>query len=139
MHARPVGSRGLRPSERLLRADGQTVRLFGYVVGQQEPASDRFYLSPVPLVMSEHADGEADDLPPATVVVLLSTAGSARPMPGRRIGLVGTLQVGRFEHADGRISWVRLQLPPAAPVDSSLPAAASGTAVSRSRSQGAAP
>ncbi len=131
VHERPVGARGLRLSEALRRADGQTVRLFGYVVQQEEPDSDRFFFSPVPLALSEHADGEADDLPASTVLVLLPQADTTRPPAGRRIGLVGTLQVGRLEAADGRVSWVRLRLP--------VPNAGSPPATDRNSKQGTAP
>ncbi len=113
IHEHPVGPRGLRLSEAVRHANCRRVRLVGYVVAQDQPMPDRFYFSPTPLAMSEHADGEADDLPPSTVVVLLPAAGAPRPAPGRRTEITGTLQIGRLEHADGRVSWLRLQLQPA--------------------------
>jgi hypothetical protein len=64
--------------------------------------------------MSEHADGEADDLPAATVMVYLDPSQQGWKLAHARglLELRGTLSVGRFEEADGRVSWVRLQLAP---------------------------
>ncbi len=108
----PVGPEGLQLSDRLRSADGQTVRLVGYMVQTERTQAGSFLLSPRPVQMTEHADGEADDLPPATVLVELDTAQTDWVVPHVR-GLVeisGQLRVGRFEGRDGRISWVRLQL-----------------------------
>jgi hypothetical protein len=123
----PIGPKGLEISERLLAADGQQVRLTGYMVQQEEPAEGYFLLTPRPVQMSEHADGEADDLPPATVVVRLDVSQRHWRVPHVRglVSVTGTLSVGRFEEADGRVSWVRLQLQPDA-VRSSDPAELAG-------------
>ncbi|MET0518949.1 MAG: hypothetical protein ABW005_08955 [Burkholderiaceae bacterium] len=112
----PVGPRGLEFSDVLRAAAGREVRLVGYMVAQEEPAAGRFLLTPRPVRISEHADGDADDLPPATVTVLLDEAQRER-IVAHRDGLVvltGQLSVGRQEGADGRVSWLRLQLPPQA-------------------------
>ena len=107
----PVGPRGLELSDTLRQANGQTVSLVGYMVQQESPLAGRFMLTPRPVQMSEHADGQADDLPPATVLVLLDPAQNQMSVP-HVPGLV--LGVGRHEAADGRVSWVRLQLSPEA-------------------------
>ena len=112
----PVGPRGLELSDTLRQANGQTVSLVGYMVQQESPLAGRFMLTPRPVQMSEHADGQADDLPPATVLVLLDPAQNQMSVP-HVPGLVrvsGVLGVGRHEAADGRVSWVRLQLSPEA-------------------------
>ncbi|MEK8051302.1 hypothetical protein AACH10_13710 [Ideonella sp. DXS22W] len=108
----PIGPRGLQPTAALRAADGQRVRLVGYMVQQEHAQPGRFLLAPRPVSMSEHADGEADDLPPATVTVLLDAARADHLVPHRagRIALVGRLSLGRVEDAEGRVSWVRLQL-----------------------------
>ena len=67
----PVGPAGLDISDTLRQADGRSVRLVGYMVQQETAVSGRFLLTPRPVQMSENADGDADDLPPATVVVTL--------------------------------------------------------------------
>jgi len=109
----PVGPRGLDIHPRLQQANGQAVRLRGYMV-QQDHGSQRgqFFFTPRPVQMSEHADGDADDLPPATVLVKLAPAQSTWVVPHTAglIELAGTLSVGRQEADDGRVTWVQLQL-----------------------------
>ena len=110
----PVGPRGLEISDALRAADGQRVRMVGYMVAQERPLAGRFLLTPRPVRLSEHADGDADDLPPSAVTVLLDAGQQDRLIthqPGL-VSLTGRLQLGRAEDATGRISWVRLQLEP---------------------------
>jgi hypothetical protein len=112
----PVGPRGLEIADGLRAIDGRTVRIVGYMVSREDAQAGRFQLTPRPVRMSEHADGDADDLPPATVTVLLDPTQQDRIVahqPGL-VALTGRLQVGRVEGADGRVSWFRLQLDPAA-------------------------
>jgi hypothetical protein len=112
----PSGARGLEISDALKRADGSTVQLVGYMVQQEEAAPGRFMLTPRPVQMSEHADGAADDLPPATVMVYLDPSQQDWVVPHVHglISVSGVLKVGRHEETDGRVSWVRLQLEPQA-------------------------
>jgi hypothetical protein len=108
----PVGPAGLDISDILRRADGQTVRLVGYMVQQESPAPGRLMLAPRPVKMSGHADGEADDLPAATVMVHLDPEQRDWVVPHVRglVSVSGRLSVSRVEEQDGRVSWVRLQL-----------------------------
>jgi hypothetical protein len=126
----PVGDRGLQLSETLLSAQGQQVRLVGYMVAQEQPQPGRFWLTPRPVRMSEHADGEADDLPASTITVLLDPAQRERLIAHRNglVVLTGQLQVGRQEDGSGRVSWVRLQLPPQALEDAPSAGGAAGAA-----------
>ncbi len=113
----PVAARGLEISPQLQQADGKPVRLVGYMVKQENGSQPgQFLLTPRPVQMSEHADGDADDLPPATVLVKLAPEQSTWLVPHARglIELQGTLSVGRQEAADGRVTWVQLQLNPEA-------------------------
>ena len=123
----PIGPKGLEISELLRQADGQQVRLTGYMVQQEAAAEGYFLLTPRPVQMSEHADGDADDLPPATVVVRLDGSQRSWRVPHVRglVSVTGTLSVGRHEEPDGRVSWIRLQLQPEA-VRSSDPAELAG-------------
>ena len=110
----PVGPTGLEISDTLRQADGQTVRLVGYMVQQENPAPGRFLLTSNPVQISKHADGNANNLPPATVVVYIDPSQHDWAVPHVR-GLVtvsGKLSVSRHEESDGRVSWVRLQLDP---------------------------
>jgi hypothetical protein len=110
--ANPIGPRGLQPSPALIAADGKHVRLTGFMVAQEDAPSGHFFFTPMPIRMSEHADGEADDLPPSTVVVEMPVDDNTRALPHTPglLQLTGVLRVGRYQLADGRITWVRLQL-----------------------------
>jgi len=112
----PVGPKGLVISERLRQAQGRQVRITGYVVQQEVATLGQFLLTPRPVLMSQHADGEADDLPPATVFVRLDAAQQDWAVAHARglVEVTGTLEVGRQEERDGRVSWFRLQLAPEA-------------------------
>ena len=55
----PVGSHGLEISDVLRSASGKERKIVGYMVQQERPHLGRFLLSPRPVQMSEHADGEA--------------------------------------------------------------------------------
>ena len=109
----PIGPLGLVVSDKLRQAQGQQVRISGYMVQQESGKPGQFLLTPRPVLMSQHADGEADDLPPATVLVTLATEHHDRMVAYTRgvMDVIGVLDVGRQEGADGRVSWVRLQLP----------------------------
>jgi hypothetical protein len=115
--ARPVGPSGLQLSPTLLAAHGRQVRLVGYMVAREQAEPGRFLLTPRPVHMSEHADGEADDLPPATVTVLLPADQAATRLSHQDglIELSGRFEVGRDEATDGRVSWFRLYLPSPSP------------------------
>lgn len=115
----PIGPRGLQPTPALRAADGQRVRLVGHMVAQQQPGAGGFLLAPRPVVLSEHADGESDDLPPQTVLVELDDARRAHVVPHRAgpLALTGRLRLGRHESPDGRVVWLRLRLDADAVVD----------------------
>ncbi len=112
--ARPIGPRGLEPTARLKAASGHEVRLVGFMVQRESPQAGQFLLTPRPVAMAEHADGEADDLPASTVTVLLPEAQRARFIAHRSgpLALTGRLEYGPAEDATGRVSWVRLHLAP---------------------------
>ena len=125
---RPIGSRGLEISDDLRSADGRQVRLAGYMVAREEAVPGRFLIAPRPVRLSEHADGDADDLPPATVTVLLDPSQVDRIVEHRAgpVVLQGRLHVGRSEDLGGRVSWFRLQLDPQAMAPDHSPTAPLG-------------
>lgn len=110
----PVGAGGLEFSSTLQDANGRRVRLAGYMVAQEATTPGRFLFTPLPVQLSEHADGEADDLPPSTVTVLLDSTQSERmvALQRGRLVLTGWLDVGRATDVTGRVSWIRLRLDP---------------------------
>jgi len=105
-------ARGLALSPALRQADGRRVRLVGYMVQQEQMLAGRFLFTQRPVRMSEHADGDADDLPANWVMVYLDATQQHFAAAYQRglLELEGVLQVGRFEESDGRVCWVRLQL-----------------------------
>ena len=106
----PVGPRGLEPSAKLLGLAGKTVRLRGYVVQQAEPMPGVLILSPVPVELGDADESLSDDLPPTVVFV----HGDGATMAGVSglVQVVGTLELGPREEADGHVSQVRLSLSP---------------------------
>ncbi|MDE2418130.1 MAG: hypothetical protein KGN32_10015 [Burkholderiales bacterium] len=113
----PVGPSGLELTPALLQASGKQVVLTGYMVQQEHGSKPgQFFFTPRPVQMSEHADGDADDLPPATVLVKLAREQATWIIPHTSglIQLQGLLSVGRQEASDGRVTWVQLQLKPEA-------------------------
>ena len=112
----PIGPRGLVPTARLLAAQGREVRLVGFMVQREQAQPGRFLLTPRPVAMAEHADGEADDLPAATVTVLLPEAQRAGVVAHQAgpLALTGRLEYGPAEDETGRVSWLRLRIAPQA-------------------------
>jgi len=110
--ASPIGPRGLEMTAALKAADGKRVQLTGYMVAQEDAPTGHFFLTPLPLRMSEHADGDADDLPPSTVLVVMPTRDAGRTLPHTPglLRLTGVLKVGRHQMDDSRVVWVRLLL-----------------------------
>jgi hypothetical protein len=109
-YAQPVGRLGLEPSERLLHLNGHRVRLVGFMVNSEQPVAGVFMLAPLPVALSEEEDGPADDLPGSTVFVHLPGDYAQRTLKYRpgEWEVVGTLELGAREEANGRISYVRL-------------------------------
>jgi len=112
----PIGPRGLQPTAQLLAASGHEVRLVGFMVQRELPLAGQFFLTPRPVAMAEHADGEADDLPASTVTVVLPESQRDRVVAHQSgpIALAGRLEWGPAEDATGRVSWIRLYLAPGA-------------------------
>ena len=115
-YKQPMGSKGLEMTDALRSAHDKQRTIVGYMVQQERPHLGRFLLSPRPVQMSEHADGEADDLPAALVTVYLDASQSDWAVPYTKglISLTGTIEVGRLEETDGRVSWVRMRITPEA-------------------------
>ncbi len=116
----PAGPLGLELSERIRALDGRRVRLLGFMVRQAKPSPGIAILAPFALATNEFEYGLADDFPPNVVFVEVPRfADLAVPFTPGPLVLTGTLELGRREEADGRVSQVRLRLDadPAAPGD----------------------
>jgi hypothetical protein len=106
----PVGPGGLEPSDALRAADGQRVRLVGFMVRQAPNPADGFLLTSVPVATSDEDEGLADDLPAAIVhVAFASTAGTNLPYLPGLLKITGTLQLQpHVDTATQRISAIQL-------------------------------
>lgn len=112
--ALPIGPRGLVPSERLLGLTGQRVRVIGYMARQEQPSAGILIVTPLPVILGDEDESFSDDLPASTLYVHLSDADrdlGVPWMPGL-LSLTGLLRIGATREADGRMSFVRLELDP---------------------------
>jgi hypothetical protein len=109
----PIGAKGLEFDEKFKLLNDHVVQMTGFIVKSEEPVVGYFLLSVRPIQLNEHADGEANDLPPSTVQVLLdqSQADKFVPYVNGPQTFRGVLRLGRSESQDKVISWIRLQLP----------------------------
>jgi hypothetical protein len=123
----PIGGGGLRYSRKSLALDGRKVRILGYMVERDAPVPGLLLLAPVPVRLHEREAGEADDLPAATLFVIVpDRAAEILPHTPGPLLLTGTLQLGNREESDGRISSVRLILDPEPTTGSNAPHTSQG-------------
>ena len=109
----PIGMSGMNYSPKILALDGQWIEIIGYMIRDESTSQvGEFLLSFRPLNLHTHSDGQADDLPAATVMVQLDTEHQDWRIPyqSRLLKLNGFLKLGRYESKDGRVVWIRLQL-----------------------------
>jgi hypothetical protein len=125
-----IGDRGLEYKASFRQLDGQRVRIAGFMVRQETPTPGMFLLTSRPLSTHEGEYGFCDELPPATLHVLVPAAAEKIiPPAAGPVFLTGILSVGPRAEADGRNSVARLILDavPATPA-SLTKAAATATA-----------
>jgi len=108
----PFGPKGLAFTPKALALDGQWVSITGYMVKVEQAVPGEFILSPRPVEINDHADGDANDLPAHAIRVILDASQSATWVPHRSglIQLKGRLSLGRQESATLQVSWIRLHL-----------------------------
>ena len=107
----PVGDRGLEFTDTMRKLDDQRVRILGYMAQQDQTAPGVFLFNAMPVQLNEDHYGLAEDLPAATLFVLMPKDREkiVPHTPGLML-LTGTLSVGIRGEAGGRISSVRLAL-----------------------------
>ncbi len=109
----PAGPRGLELTDKLRGLAGKRVRILGFMVRQTRPSPGVAIVAPFAMATNEFEYGLADDFPPNVVFVEVpSFADLAVPYTPGPLLLTGTLEVGRREEPDGRVSLVRLRLDP---------------------------
>lgn len=106
----PVGPRGLAPSPRLLALDGRQVRISGYMASAEIPTAGAFILAPLPVKLGDEDESLADDLPVSIIHVRLTPSDLLLAPLAGRLWLTGTLHIDQRREADGRLSFIQLQL-----------------------------
>lgn len=113
-----------RLSPRTEALAGQRVRIRGYMMQMEDPPEGAFYVAARP-VFQDESGGGTGDIPPASVRVRVREAEGAQvPWTPRPIEVIGILEIGREEDAEGRVSFVRLVLEEPSP--RAKPSAAAG-------------
>lgn len=126
-----VGDRGLDYSERMRALHGRRVRIAGFMTRDFVRHPGMFLLTGWPTKVESDGYCFNDELPPATLHVVLPPSAASEPapyIPGPML-LTGTLQVGPSPMTDGRNAVARLLLdaPTSGPV-SVVPASLAATA-----------
>lgn len=101
--------RRTRLSPRTEALAGKRVRIRGYMVQMEDPPEGAFQLAARPIFQDESGGGTGD-ISPASVRVRLREAEARVAWTPGPIEVVGTLELGREEDAEGRVSFVRLVL-----------------------------
>jgi len=108
----PVGPRGLELAPGAQALAGQRVRMVGYMANQDAGtgAPGTFILAPLPVLLGDEDEAQADDLPPTAVHVHMPPSHSARSLPhvAGLLVVTGTLELGSRAEADGRRSAIRI-------------------------------
>ena len=110
----PMGPKGLEVTDKVKQASGQKVRMTGFMVKNELPTQGAFMLAPRPVQMSEHADGDANDLPASVCWVYLDSSQKdwlVPYIPGP-VTVEGLFMFKRLEATDGSVAWFHLQLAP---------------------------
>jgi hypothetical protein len=110
----PIGPKGLEVTQKVLDASGHLVRITGFMVKNEMPMQGAFMLAPRPIQLSEHADGDANDLPASVCWVYLDSSQKNWQVPHTPgpVTVEGHFTLKRVEGTDGSVSWFHLQLAP---------------------------
>jgi hypothetical protein len=107
----PAGPQGLELTPKAAALEGCSVRIFGYMARQGQPASGIALLAPYPIRTFEADYGQCDDLPACTVyVVVPKYADIAVPYTPGPLLLTGRFETSPRLESDGRVSHLRLIL-----------------------------
>lgn len=107
----PDQGRGLVYTDKARQLDGTLVRIAGFMVKQQTQAPGLLLFTGRPCSTTECEDGLCDDLPPATIHVIVPEMTEKRvPLTAGPLVLIGRLELGSHHERDGRNSVARLVL-----------------------------
>lgn len=120
-----IGDRGLEYSDRMRALHGRRVRITGFMTRDFVRHPGTFLLTAWPTKVESDGFCFNDELPPATLHVLLPAPAANEPAPyiPGPILLTGTLLIGPSPMPDGRNAVARLVLDPPAAGPASLAAA----------------
>jgi len=136
-----AGPAGVRIAPEVEALAGRTVRIVGHMVRMEEPSRSAFYLAARPAAADESGGGTGD-VPPGAIRVELPALAGDVPWLAGPVEVVGRLEVGRAEDAQGRVSFLRIvvDLPPAPPAgDPKHPPRAPGGPSPSSKHEGGHP
>lgn len=107
----PTGPKGLEYTARIREFEGKLVRITGFMVRQVNADPGVFMLTEAPVSTLEHEYGIVDSVPPNVVHVLLTArAGHGTAWQPYAVTVHGRLDLDGRQEADGRISYVRIQV-----------------------------
>ena len=106
---------GTRVAPEVEALRGKRVRAVGFMARMEDAPKGAFYLTRFPVEAEEGGAGTGDLPPGALRIEIPSLAGQEVGWVPDVVEAVGTLEVGRAEDADGRVSWLRVVVdgPPA--------------------------
>lgn len=118
----PAGPNGLEFSELAQSLAGKKVKISGHMVRHAHADPLLFLFTPNAMVLNQSEFGIADDFPPYGLhVITTPPAGKAANYQREKMILLGTLELGPRNEADGRVSHVRLKLDHALDAESRRP------------------
>jgi hypothetical protein len=109
---------GARVAPEVEALHGRRVRALGFMARMEEAPKGAFYLTRYPVEAEEGGAGTGDLPPGALRVEIPRLRGEEVAWVPGVVEAVGSLEVGRAEDSEGRVSWLRLVVdapPPAAP------------------------
>lgn len=106
LYAATASGARVAPEVQALR--GRRVRVVGYMAKMEDAPRGAFYLTRTPVEAEEGGAGTGDLPPGALRVEVPRLAGEEVAWVPDAIEAVGTLEVGRAEDAEGRVSFLRV-------------------------------
>ncbi len=103
-----ASERGARIAPEVEALRGRRVRARGFMVRMEDPPRGAFFLTRYPVDAEEGGAGTGDLPPGALRVEVPRLRGGEVEWVPDVVEAVGTLEVGRAEDADGRVSWLRV-------------------------------
>lgn len=109
LYVTPVGPKGLEHTARARELNGKPVRMEGFMVRHYHEDPALFLFAPVPAAHNQTEYILADSLPVSLVHVEMQVRpGDAPSWQPQKLTVMGRLELGARQEADGRVSHVRI-------------------------------